>query len=49
MKRILVIEDDPDIALSLRLKLERDGNFEVVTAHDGAAGGEDVVLGRGYF
>ena len=24
MKRILVIEDDPDIALSLRLKLERD-------------------------
>jgi DNA-binding response OmpR family regulator len=38
MKRILVIEDDPDIALSLRLKLERDGGFEVVTAHDGAAG-----------
>jgi DNA-binding response OmpR family regulator len=38
VKRILVIEDDPDIALSLRLKLERDGGFEVVTAHDGAAG-----------
>ena len=38
MKRILVIEDDPDIALSLRLKLERDGGFEVVTAGDGAAG-----------
>jgi len=38
MKRILVIEDDPDIALSLRLKLERDGGFEVVTATDGAAG-----------
>ena len=38
MKRILVIEDDPDIALSLRLKLERDGGFEVVTAHDGGAG-----------
>jgi len=37
-QRILVIEDDPDIALSLRLKLERDGGFEVVTAHDGAAG-----------
>lgn len=36
--RVLVIEDDPDIALSLRLKLERDGGFEVVTAHDGAAG-----------
>jgi DNA-binding response OmpR family regulator len=38
MKRILVIEDDHDIALSLRLKLERDGGFEVVTADDGAAG-----------
>jgi DNA-binding response OmpR family regulator len=38
MKRILVIEDDPDIALSLRVKLERDGGFAVVTAHDGAAG-----------
>jgi DNA-binding response OmpR family regulator len=38
VKRILVIEDDPDIALSLRLKLERDGGFEVATAHDGAAG-----------
>ena len=37
-QRILVIEDDPDIALSLRLKLERDGGFEVVTAHDGVAG-----------
>ncbi len=38
MKRILVIEDDPDIALSLRLKLERDGGFEVQTAEDGARG-----------
>jgi two-component system, OmpR family, alkaline phosphatase synthesis response regulator PhoP len=38
VKRILVIEDDPDIALSLRLKLERDGGFEVRTAADGAAG-----------
>ena len=38
MKRILVIEDDPDIALSLRLKLERDGGFEVKTAEDGATG-----------
>lgn len=37
-QRILVIEDDPDIALSLRLKLERDGDFEVVTAQDGAVG-----------
>jgi DNA-binding response OmpR family regulator len=38
VKRILVIEDDPDIALSLRLKLERDGGFEVRTAEDGASG-----------
>ncbi len=38
MTRILVIEDDPDIALSLRHKLERDGSFEVETAGDGAAG-----------
>jgi len=38
MKRILVIEDDPDIALSLRLKLEREGGFEVETAKDGADG-----------
>jgi DNA-binding response OmpR family regulator len=38
MKRILVIEDDPDIALSLRHKLERDGGFTVETVEDGAAG-----------
>jgi len=38
VKRILIIEDDPDIALSLRLKLEREGGFEVATAHDGAEG-----------
>jgi DNA-binding response OmpR family regulator len=38
VKRILVIEDDPDIALSLRLKLEREGGFEVETVEDGAAG-----------
>ena len=38
MTRILVIEDDPDIALSLRLKLERDGGYQVDTAVDGAEG-----------
>jgi DNA-binding response OmpR family regulator len=43
MRRILVIEDDPDIALSLRLKLERDGGFAVVTAHDGATGLRQAV------
>lgn len=38
MTRILIVEDDPDIALSLRMKLERDGGYEVETAVDGAAG-----------
>jgi DNA-binding response OmpR family regulator len=38
MTRILIVEDDPDIALSLRLKLERDGGYEVDTVVDGAAG-----------
>jgi len=38
MTRILIVEDDPDIALSLRLKLERDGGYEVDTMADGAAG-----------
>ena len=38
MTRILVVEDDPDIALSLRLKLERDGKFEVATVANGADG-----------
>ena len=38
MKRILVVEDDRDIALSLRLRLEREGGFAVETAEDGASG-----------
>lgn len=38
MKRILVIEDDPDIALSLRLKLEREGGFVVDAVADGSEG-----------
>jgi len=38
MKRILVIEDDPDIALSLRHTLEREGEFSVDDARDGAEG-----------
>jgi DNA-binding response OmpR family regulator len=38
MKRILVIEDDPDIALSLRLTLEREGEFSVEDAADGPGG-----------
>ena len=38
MKRILLIEDDADIALSLRYNLEKDGAFEVATFRDGEAG-----------
>jgi DNA-binding response OmpR family regulator len=38
MTRILIVEDDPDIALSLRLKLEREGDYAVDTAIDGADG-----------
>jgi DNA-binding response OmpR family regulator len=38
VKRILVIEDDSDIALSLRVKLEREGNFSVDVVADGAEG-----------
>ena len=37
MRQILVIEDDEDIALSLKYNLEREGYF-VVTALDGEAG-----------
>ena len=35
MKRILVVEDDADIALSLRYNLEREGGYEVRVAGDG--------------
>jgi DNA-binding response OmpR family regulator len=38
MKRILLIEDYADIALSLRYNLEKDGAFEVATVGDGEAG-----------
>ncbi len=38
MKRILVIEDDADIALSLKYNLEREGDFRVSDARDGEAG-----------
>ena len=38
MKRIHVVEDDPDIALSLRLKLEREGGYAVDVVADGADG-----------
>jgi DNA-binding response OmpR family regulator len=38
MKRILLVEDDADIALSLRYNLEKDGAFDVATVKDGEAG-----------
>ncbi|MDI6891614.1 MAG: response regulator [Actinomycetota bacterium] len=36
MKRILVVDDEPDIVALIRLKLMREG-FEVVEAHNGEA------------
>jgi DNA-binding response OmpR family regulator len=51
MKSILIIEDDPDIALSLKYNLERSGPYQVDTAEDGVSGlrkaersGPDLVL-----
>jgi DNA-binding response OmpR family regulator len=38
VKRILLVEDDADIALSLRNKLERDGGYEVEVVADGPTG-----------
>jgi two-component system alkaline phosphatase synthesis response regulator PhoP len=40
-KRVLVIEDDPDISLSLKYNLEREGGYRVLTA---ATGEEGVAL-----
>src|SRR5213592_3886388 len=37
-KRILIIEDDEDIALSLKYNLEREGGYSVATTGDGEAG-----------
>jgi len=38
MDRVLIIEDDPDIALSLRYALENEGGFSVEVVHDGELG-----------
>jgi DNA-binding response OmpR family regulator len=38
VRRILIIEDDADIALSLRYNLEREGGYSVATAADAQAG-----------
>ena len=37
-KRILIIEDDEDIALSLKYNLEKEGGYAVQTAFDGESG-----------
>lgn len=38
MNRVLIIEDDPDIALSLRYSLENEGGFSVEVVNDGELG-----------
>jgi DNA-binding response OmpR family regulator len=38
MDRVLIIEDDRDICLSLRYALEQERIFEVAVAHDGESG-----------
>ena len=38
MKTVLVIEDDADIAFSLKYNLEKTGAYEVETAPDGESG-----------
>ncbi|MBK8913235.1 MAG: response regulator [Phycisphaerales bacterium] len=41
-RRILVVDDDPEIVEMLRELLERDGRFEVATAADGFDAGSKV-------
>jgi DNA-binding response OmpR family regulator len=43
MDRVLIIEDDPDIALSLRYSLEKSGEFAVSVARDGELGLERTL------
>jgi len=38
MDRILIIEDDADIALSIKYSMERDGSYVVAVAGDGESG-----------
>jgi len=38
MNHVLIIEDDPDIALSIKYSLEREGEFRVSVAPDGETG-----------
>ena len=43
MSRILIVEDDADIALSLKYHLERQAGFQVSVAHDGERGLETAL------
>jgi two-component system alkaline phosphatase synthesis response regulator PhoP len=38
MNRVLIIEDDRDICLSIRYALEKESDFHVTVAHDGESG-----------
>jgi two-component system alkaline phosphatase synthesis response regulator PhoP len=43
MNRILIIEDDPDIALSIKYHMEKQGGFNVVVAENGEQGLEAAL------
>jgi DNA-binding response OmpR family regulator len=38
MNRVLIIEDDADISLSIRYALEKEGDFQCAVSHDGESG-----------
>jgi DNA-binding response OmpR family regulator len=45
MKRVLIVEDDPDLLLGLKDNLEAEG-FDVLTATDGEAGLQGAIRAR---
>jgi len=45
MKRVLIVEDDPELRLGLRDNLEAEG-FDVLTATNGEAGLDDAIRSR---
>ncbi len=40
-KKIIIIDDDPEIVTSMRIVLEKEG-YDVVTAHNGTVGMEKI-------
>ena len=44
-KRILVVDDDPDIVMLIKYELESEG-YQIVTAHDGLDAFEKIVAFR---